>query len=82
MEKSFRKLLVKGFQIVVRSEFVSKLVFEKTRFVNTHNLPKWLDDEVKVNIKFRNQLKQTGDWEGYKKQRSYVTNMTRQKSYF
>lgn len=61
------------------NHLISKLVFEKTRFVRTHNLPKWLDDEVKTNIKIRDQLKQNGDWEGYKKQRNYVTNMIRQK---
>ena len=29
------------------NHLIAELVREKTRFVKTYNLPKWLDDEVK-----------------------------------
>ena len=61
------------------NHLIAKLVSEKTRFVKTYSLPKWLDDEVKENIKIRNRLKQDGNWDEYRKQRNKVTNMIKKK---
>ena len=76
-EKSIDKMFEK-FHIHL-NHLIAKLVSEKTRFVKTYSLPKWLDDEVKENIKIRNRLKQDGNWDEYRKQRNKVTNMIKKK---
>ena len=57
----------------------SGLVTTKRRYVKTFDLPKWLDSEVRVNMKRRDFLKSSGSWEAYKRQRNFVTNLIRKK---
>ena len=61
------------------SSLIKTLVITKKRFVKTAQLPKWLDDEVKTHMHLRDRLKRQGEWEEYKIQRNYITNLIKKK---
>ena len=48
IDKMFEKLHIH------LNHLIAELVSEKTHFLKIYTLPKWLDDEVKENIKIRN----------------------------
>ena len=52
---------------------------KRENFVRLNVLPIWFDDELRENIKKRDSLKKNSDWDSYKKQRNYVTNLVNKK---
>ena len=65
-------------------EKISLNVRRKVRFVKTEVLPPWLDIEVSRQMKIRDSLKHSQNWDDYKKQRNLVTNLInkKKKTYF
>ena len=70
--------MVEKFNQQLRS-LVSQLVSVKSRFVQSKELPVWLDKEVQNEIKKRENLKKNGEWKDYKIQRNFVTNLIKKK---
>ena len=58
---------------------IGRLIVKKTRFVKSRVLPPWLDEEVRAEMKVRDELKLQEDWSGYRIKRNLVTNMIRRK---
>ena len=58
---------------------IDRLVMIRSRFVKSEILPEWFDKEVQSEIKIRSSLKKQGQWDRYKTQRNYVTNLIKRK---
>ena len=58
---------------------IDRLVMIRSRFVKSEILPEWFDKEVQSEIKIRESLKKQGQWDRYKTQRNYVTNLIKRK---
>ena len=58
---------------------VNSCVKRREKFVRSNVLPIWFDDELRENIKKRDSLKKNSDWDSYRKQRNYVTNLVNKK---
>ena len=58
---------------------IDRLVMIRSRFVKSEILPEWFDKEVQSEIKIRENLKKQGQWDRYKTQRNYVTNLIKRK---